>query len=106
MSDNADRPGAGPGHQDNPRVDTQSLTDLATHIYETVATLEYAGQPVSQDAIAAATQLPPGELEPVLQGLVRRGLLTSTGAGDSRRYQPARRDWSTQPGQATGHPLS
>ncbi len=103
MTGNADQPDVEPGRQKNPRVDTQSLSDLGTHIYETVATLEFAGQAVSQDAIAAATRLPPDELEPVLLSLVSQGLLTSTGTGDDRRYQPAQRHWSTQPGHGTGH---
>jgi hypothetical protein len=33
------------------------------------------------------------------------GLLTQTDEGGERVYVPARRDWSTQPDQAAGHPL-
>jgi len=105
MSESYDPQAAGSAQPDHPRVDTQSLTDAGTDVYETVATLEFTGQKADQTAIAAATRLPPGQLEPLLADLTSRGLLTSTGIGDSRVYQPARRDWSAQPAEGTGPPI-
>jgi hypothetical protein len=94
-----------------PHIDTQSLTDKDTDIYETIATLEYAGQRPSGAAIAAATRLDPADVDEILAQLTAEGLLTVAGPGRSSArqdtvYAPARRDWSTRPDQARGHPWS
>ena len=89
-----------------PRVDTQSLTDAGTQIYESVATLEFAGQPATRDALASASPLTAAELDRTLADLTERGLLTTTGAGSQTVYRPARRDWSTRPQTGPGHSLS
>ena len=83
MTKRAERPQRPPA--DTPHVDTQSLSDTGTYLYETVATLEYAGQRPTRTA---------------------RGLLTVTTGRDELMYWAARRGWSTQPGQAAGHPMS
>jgi hypothetical protein len=89
-----------------PHVDTQSLSDTATYVYETVATIEYAGHRPSRKAIADAAGLDEDLLDQTLAALTARGLLTTTDVGGEAVYRPARRNWSTQPGQAAGHPMS
>ncbi len=96
---------------DSPHVDTQSLTDKETDMYETVATLEYAGLRPSRAAIVAATHLDPAEVDATLAEMTAGGLLTTADPGDGSAaprdtvYRPAHRDWSTQPSQAAGHPF-
>ena len=87
-----------------PHVDTQRLTDTGTYVYEAVATLEYTGRKPSREAIAAAADIDDAELDGALAELTRQGVLTTT-ADDEAAYVPARRDWSTQPGKAAGHPM-
>jgi hypothetical protein len=87
-----------------PHVDTQRLSDTGAYVYEAVATLEYTGHKPSREAIAAAADLDDEELDRALADLTRQGVLTTTGDGEPA-YVPARRDWSTQPGKAAGHPL-
>jgi hypothetical protein len=87
-------------------VDTQSLRDSDTGVYEAVATLEYAGHRPSRDAIAAAAGIAPEALDQMLADLTAQGLLTVTGVGADAVYEPASRGWSTQPDQAAGHPMS
>jgi len=89
---------------DPPHVDMQRLSDTGAYVYEAVATLEYTGRAPSREAIAAAADLDDEALDKALADLTRQGVLTTT--GDSYPvYVPARRDWSTQPGKAAGHPL-
>ena len=93
-------------HRDAPHVDTQSLGDPGTYIYEAIATLEYAGRQPSRTAIAAAAELDDELLDQTLRELTARGLLTMRASDGESVYEPASRDWSTQPGQAAGHPMS
>jgi hypothetical protein len=89
-----------------PHVDTQRLSDTGTYVYEAVATLEYTGRKPSREAIAAAADMDDEELDGALAELTRQGVLTTTGEGEATYvYVPARRDWSTQPGKAAGHPM-
>jgi hypothetical protein len=104
MTKRAGRPQEPPA--DTPHVDTQSLSDTGTYLYETVVTLEYAGQRPSRTAIASAGHLTDDELDRALGDLTARGLLTATAGRDELVYGPARRSWSTQPGRAAGHPMS
>jgi len=90
---------------DQPYVDTQSLSDTDMYVYEAVATLEYSGRRPSREAIAAAASLDDDELSRVLAELTGQGLLIVSGSGGQAVYEPARRDWSTRPQQAAGHPL-
>jgi hypothetical protein len=87
-----------------PHVDTQRLSDTGTYVYEAVATLEYTGRKPSREAIAAAADIDDEELDGALDELTRHGVLTTTSEGEAA-YVPARRDWSTQPGKAAGHPM-
>jgi hypothetical protein len=88
-----------------PYVDTQSLTDSDTYVYETVATLEFTGRRPSRAEIAAATDLDDESIDATLDALTRQGLLTKSEDGGEAVYVPAQRSWSTRPDQATGHLL-
>lgn len=92
--------------QQPPRVDTQSLTDAGTQLYESVATLEFAGQRPTREALAHAVPLDPPELDRALAELTERGLLAAGREGPDTVYRPARRDWSMQPQTGPGHQLS
>lgn len=93
------------GHTGSPHIDTQSLSDQGTHLYETIATLEYSGQRPTLAAIALAVGRSEDELGPLLDSLAAGGLLTRSDAADGPLYEPARRDWSARPDQAAGHSL-
>ena len=82
-------------------IDAQSLRDVDTYIYETVATLEYTGRPATRDQIAGATDLDDQVLDEALGSLTRRGLLVRAG-GDDPAFEPAQRSWSTAPEQSRG----
>jgi hypothetical protein len=91
------------GQDRAPHVDAQSLRDVDTYIYETVATLEYTGKPATRDQIAGATDLDDQVLDEALGSLTRRGLLVRAGDGDDDpAFEPARRSWSTAPEQSRG----
>ncbi|HEY1618146.1 MAG TPA: hypothetical protein VGG25_11035 [Streptosporangiaceae bacterium] len=83
-------------------VDAQSLRDVDTYIYETVATLEYTGRPATRDQIAGATDLDDQVLDEALGSLTRCGLLVRAGGGDDPAFEPAQRSWSTAPEQSRG----
>jgi hypothetical protein len=87
---------------DRPYVDTQSLTDVDIGVYETIATLEFTGKPPTQGQIAAASDLDDTTLGKTLETLTQRHLLVRTDIKGQACYEPARRDWSTQPGQPEG----
>jgi len=89
-----------------PHVDTQTLSNTGTYVYEAVATLEYSGHQPSREAIAAAAGLDDDQLDQALGELTSQGLLTVSQTDGQFVYEPARRDWSTRPDQAAGHPLS
>jgi hypothetical protein len=93
--------------EQRPRVDTQSLTDTGTHVFEAIATLEYTGRRPSRSAIAAAARLDDSVIDRALSQMTSCGLLTRTEDGEEGAvYVPTRRDWSAQPSQAAGHPMS
>jgi hypothetical protein len=88
-----------------PPVDAQTLTDTGLDIYEAVATLEYSGRRPSRSAIAAAAQRDQSLVDEVLDDMTAHGLLTVADEEGEPVYVPARRDWSTEPGQAAGHKM-
>lgn len=88
-----------------PPVDAQTVSDAGLEIFEAIATLEYTGHRASKPAIAAATRRDPVLVGETLDELTAYGLLTVTDDDGELAYVPARRDWSTQPGQAAGHPM-
>lgn len=79
---------------DPPYVDAISLTDTDTHIYETIATLEYLGRTATQEEIAALGGLGDRHVADALADLVGRGLLLRAESRGVIVYEPARRDWS------------
>ncbi len=86
-----------PPEHDRSYVDAQSLTDLDTHVYEAIATLEQGGHPVTQAAIAAAAGLDDETAGQTLRGLTERGVLVRTQPGEVPVFELARRDWSAEP---------
>ncbi|HEU5416447.1 MAG TPA: hypothetical protein VFV41_02065 [Streptosporangiaceae bacterium] len=87
---------------DRPYVDSQSLRDVDTYVYETIATLEYTGRPATRGQIAAVADLDDQVLDETLTELVRRQLLVQSDAGGQPAFEPADRGWSTVPEQAQG----
>ncbi len=80
-----------------PYVDAQALTDLDTHVYEAIATLEQSGRPVTKAAIAVAAGLDDETVARTLRGLTERGVLVRTQPADVPVFELARRDWSAEP---------
>lgn len=89
-----------------PRIDTQTLSDADTYIYETVATLEYSGQLADRGTIASAAGLDDETVDKELFDLTARGLLMVRNTAGALAYAPAHRDWSTMPDRASGHPMA
>lgn len=85
-------------------LDTQSLTDIDTYVYETIATLEYTGRPATRSQIAAVTDVDDQALDESLGNLVSHGLVNRTddGPGDELGFVPAQRGWSAAPEQGRG----
>jgi predicted transcriptional regulator len=73
-----------------------------SNVYETIATLEYLGQPVGKPEIVAATALSEERVSESLSALIERGLLIERQNDDGSRYEPTNRGWSAAPEQATG----
>ena len=67
--------------QQRPYVDPQHLTDDETGLYELIATFEYQGRPMTQEAIAAATGLDGNRVAAMLQRLTKRNVLIRSDAG-------------------------
>ena len=86
------------------RLDTQSLTDVDTYVYETIATLEYTGRPLTRGQIAAVTDIDDAALDEALGNLVRHGLVNRTDDGPAGEpgFVPAHRGWSAAPEQGRG----
>ncbi len=85
-------------------LDTQSLTDVDTYIYETIATLEYTGRPLTRGQIAAVTDIDGTALDHALGNLVSHGLVNRAGNGPDGElaFVPAQRGWSAVPEQGRG----
>jgi hypothetical protein len=78
-------------------------TDAQSHVYETIATLEYTGRPATRSEIAEATGLDLGELDQVLAALTEQGRLTRGRNLDGEAaFAPSHRGWSTAPDQTRG----
>jgi len=89
-----------------PSVDAQTVSDAGLEIFEAVATLEYTGRRASRPAIVTATRRDQAVVADLLDEMTAHGLLTVTIEGGEPAYVPARRDWSTQPDHAAGHPMA
>jgi hypothetical protein len=78
-------------------------TDAGSLVYETIATLEYTGRPVTRGEIAEATGLELGELDQVLSTLTEQGQLTCGRNLDGEpAFAPSSRGWSANPGKTRG----
>jgi hypothetical protein len=86
------------------RLDTQSLTDVDTYVYETIATLEYTGRPVTRGQIAAVTDLDDRALDESLGNLTGHRLVRRADDGPDGEpcFEPADRGWSAAPEQGRG----
>jgi len=89
-----------------PPVDAQTVTDTGLHIFEAIATLEFTGRRPSRSAISAAARVDDRVLDAALAEMVAHGLLAETHEDGEAGYEPVRRDWSTQPDEPAGHPMS
>ncbi len=90
-------------------VDAQSLSDIDTHVYEAIATLEVTARPVAQADIVAAADLDDETIYETLRGLADRGILVRTESGGAAAFELARRDWSAEPrrpGRENGPPAA
>jgi DNA-binding transcriptional ArsR family regulator len=96
QGDRADR-GARWNRGDQPYVDAQTFTELDTRVYEAVATLEYAGRPVTAGEVAEATGLDAPAVGEILGALTDHGVLTRRQADAGDAFELARRDWSATP---------
>jgi hypothetical protein len=90
---------------DRPYVDSLSLTDVDTDVYETIATLEFTGRPATRRQIAAAARLDPATIDATLRDLTRRGMLISSEHDGEPAFEPRHRGWSTAPDQRQGKGL-
>lgn len=88
---------------ERPYVDPQSLGDQDMHLYETIATLEWLGHPVTRSQIGETLNVADDELDEMLRFLTERRLLIQAGeSGAEPSFIPARRDWSAVPDQPEG----
>jgi predicted transcriptional regulator len=90
---------------DRPYVDSLSLTDADTNVYETIATLEFTGRQATRRQIAAAADLDQATVDATLAELTRRGILTKTEQDGEPAFEPRYRGWSTAPDQRQGKGL-
>lgn len=79
-------------------VDPQHLTDDEAGLYELVATFEYQGRPMTQEAISAATGMDGDTVAAMLRRLTEQDVLVRSDSGGQPAYSLARRDWSAAPG--------
>lgn len=86
-----------PARDDRPYVDVLSLTDEDLYLYETVATLENIGHPVTRREVAAVTDMDDDRVDERLAVLARRRLLVRHETAGEPAFEPARRDWSAAP---------
>lgn len=89
-----------------PPVDAQTLTDSGALIFEAIATLEFTGIRPSRSAIAAGARLDEAVVDQALAEMAASGLLSRTEEDGEAVFEPTRRDWSAQPGQAAGHSMA
>jgi hypothetical protein len=85
-----------------PYAEPVSLTDVDSYVYETIATLEYTGSPVTRTQIAVTADLDDRTIDASLTALTDLGMLSRTGDGAEATFAPAQRGWSVAPEQARG----
>jgi hypothetical protein len=86
-----------PADDQQPYVEPQRLNDIDTYVYETIATLEYQGRPVTRDKVLAVTDIDDAAVSETLRRLTENRVLVATDSDDGPRYELARRDWSVTP---------
>jgi hypothetical protein len=84
---------------------SSQAAQVEAYLYETIATLEYIGHPVTRTEIAAVADLDDATVDRTLRDMTERGLLVASDRGSEPAYEPARRDWSVAPGTAHGRVL-
>jgi hypothetical protein len=89
-----------------PWVDAQSLSDADTFLYEAVATLGFSGRRADRTSIAEASGMDDSALDQALAELTSRGVLAVSDTAGGSEYSIARRDWSSNPDELAGHPMS
>jgi hypothetical protein len=82
-------------HSDRPYIDAQTLSDDEAYVYEAIATLEYAGRPVTRAEVTASTHLDEPAVGDILEEFAEVGMLVR--APDGQAFELARRDWSAAP---------
>ncbi len=90
---------------DGPYVDSLSLTDVDTDVYEAIATLEFTGRAATCREIAAAADLDEATVDATLRELTRRGMLIGSEHDGEPVFEPRHRGWSTAPDQRQGKGL-
>jgi hypothetical protein len=90
---------------ERPYVDSLSLTDADTDVYETIATLEFTGRLATRRQIAAAADLDEATIDATLRELTRRGMLSRSEQDGEPAFEPRHRGWSTAPDQRQGKGL-
>lgn len=80
-----------------PYAGALSLTEADVYLYETIATLEYTGHPVTRQEVAQVADMAGDRIDRRLGVLTRAGLLVRTEWEGETAYEPARRDWSAAP---------
>lgn len=82
---------------DRPFVDAQTLTDTEAHVYEAIATLEYANRPVTEAEIAAVASVDHETIHEIVRAFAECGMLVQAEGPDGPVFELARRDWSAAP---------
>ena len=82
---------------DRPYIDAQTLSDDEAYVYEAIATLEYAGRPVTRAEVTASTHLDEPAVGDILEEFAEVGMLVRADTPDGQTFELARRDWSAAP---------
>src|SRR5215469_13391517 len=90
---------------DRPYVEPMSMNEVEAYLYEAIATLEYIGHPVTRTEIVAVADLDDTTIDRTLRDMTDKGLPVHCDYGREPAFEPARRDWSVAPDQASGSVL-
>jgi hypothetical protein len=82
---------------ERPFIDAQTLSGTEAYVYEAIATLEYAGRPVTSGELASSTDLDEHAASEILREFAEVGLVLRTEAPGGATFELARRDWSAAP---------
>jgi hypothetical protein len=90
---------------DRPYVEPMSMNEVEIYLYETIATLEYIGHPVTRAEVCRIVDLEDATIDQTLRDMTERRLLVQSECGGEPAYEPARRDWSVAQGRGQGRVL-